>query len=99
MTSGVALTGGESDDMEEETPTSPASPVMAVKPCPAGAPVDVQPMSEVALGHMPGYLLCCMMFDASLEWQCLRCSKGIMLSTPTAFVNQLGSRQTCSFCL
>ena len=78
MTSCVALTGGESDDMGV-TPASPArSPVTSVKPRPAEAPVDVPPTSEVALAHVPGYLLCCKMLDAPLQWHCLGRSKGIV---------------------
>lgn len=55
-------------------PTPAASSATAVKPGPAGAPVDAQPLqstpefladlfglSEVALGHAPTCLLCCMM--------------------------------------
>lgn len=55
------------------TPTPAASPATAVKPGPAGAPVDAQPLqstpefladlfslSEVAFHHTPSFLLCCM---------------------------------------
>ena len=73
------------------TLTPAASPATAVKPGPGGTLVDAQPLqptpefladlfglSEVALGHTPAYLLCCTMFDVTLQWHCLGCSKGMM---------------------